>query len=367
MINIGLTEMHGIAKECARNPPEGVRYQEIPSLGKPGLASIFTSPAQGVLDRFESDEVDIIEAPLFPVLTKAPWIYTPADFHSAVAFELIGLPTPRPLRSAFIRHLFLRNNFKRLVLKSQAGYQTIKDYPLLSDERILEKTEVVYPAIGFVADDKIIYPEHDVNIVFSGDFVRKGGMHVVDAFIDLQKKYPNIKLMLCTAPDLQTTNSDLRSEYLKKIHANSSITLGYVDRKEILDRVLPEASIFITPTYQETFGFAILEAMAYGIPVIATDYFAIPEMIKHGENGYLINIRDHQFIQNLKGYAVDAVPEGFKKYMNREVFIYLDLLINDQMKRRAIGNAALQTARSKFSFEKRNLKMLRIYKSALGR
>ena len=42
------------------------------------------------------------------------------------------------------------------------------------------------------------------------------------------------------------------------------------------------------PTYFEGFGWVFIEAMAAGLPVIATRINAISEMVKHGETGFLI-------------------------------------------------------------------------------
>ena len=39
----------------------------------------------------------------------------------------------------------------------------------------------------------------------------------------------------------------------------------------------------------ESFGLAVLEAMSHGIPVIASNLGAISEIIKHGEDGFLVN------------------------------------------------------------------------------
>jgi glycosyltransferase involved in cell wall biosynthesis len=44
----------------------------------------------------------------------------------------------------------------------------------------------------------------------------------------------------------------------------------------------------VLPTFHDTFGYVALEALAGGTPVIATDTCALPEVVEHGRNGYLI-------------------------------------------------------------------------------
>lgn len=62
---------------------------------------------------------------------------------------------------------------------------------------------------------------------------------------------------------------------------------GGVDEAD-LDRAYREADIFVAPSLLEGFGMAILDALLYGLPVIATLAGAIPELIEHDESGLLV-------------------------------------------------------------------------------
>ncbi|MFH1478535.1 MAG: glycosyltransferase family 4 protein [Candidatus Omnitrophota bacterium] len=63
--------------------------------------------------------------------------------------------------------------------------------------------------------------------------------------------------------------------------------LGWMDRKS-LPLYYKEADIFITPSLDESFNITILEAMACGLPIIATDLPAHRELIKNDVNGILV-------------------------------------------------------------------------------
>ena len=363
MIKVGVTELHGIADEVVKNPPEGVSYTLIDPI--PSFADvIIRSPAKGVLNKFTGEGVDLIEAPLFPVLTAAPWIYTPADAHSAMAFNFLGLPTPRVLRAVLLKLLFERDNFHALIFKSNAGLKTLAEYPLLNTDRIKKKCHVVYPAVRRVEVERKVEVDR-LRIVFVGDFFRKGGVHVVDAFLELRLEFPYVDLEIYCDPKLEFPDENMRKKYLDLIRKNG-IKLEFVSREKLFKEIYPAASIFVCPTYQETFGFAILEAMAFGLPVVASNVFAIPEIVEDGSSGLLLDFSSDDFIQSIKGYRFDFIPEKFRADVSELTYYALRKLIGDEDMRRSMGDKGLNLARKKFSIEARNTKLCQIYAEVIA-
>lgn len=93
--------------------------------------------------------------------------------------------------------------------------------------------------------------------------------------------------------------------------------LGYVDEKRLPD-VYRASDLFILCSEEdisrqevEGFGLVLLEAQACGIPVIGTQTGGIPDAIKHGEGGWLINAGDSD---KLAGILIRLLeyPEEFK-------------------------------------------------------
>ena len=120
-------------------------------------------------------------------------------------------------------------------------------------------------------------------------------------------------------------------------------------------------------SFQEAFGFAILEASAYGLPVISTNHFAIPEIIENRVSGFLIDTEHFDFIKYGKVCILDDIPADFHDYMTKEVYSYMRYFIENPSNIRSMGKAGLEIARSKFSFENRNRKMKEIYEKGLER
>lgn len=364
MIKVGITEMHGIAKEYSQFPPDGVHYSEIHTSDRL-TKYIFKSAAKGVFAYAHDPSQDLLEAPLFPVLTNQPWIYTPAHFSSAGSYDLFGVPTPRFFRMLFASQLLKRKNFKKLIFKSEYGRRSLIEYGGIDSETIANKTMVVNPVVRRISDEHIVFQNDHINILFVGEFLRKGGADVVDAFLRLLKEYDGIYLTLCCQKNFQTRNLQYKNQYLKKIDECPFIEMKFVTREELFSSILPKADIYLCPTYQEAWGFSIQEAMAFGIPVVATNINAIPEIIDDGESGILIDVRDHPYIRGSSGYIVDNIPADFKAYMTENVYNSIKLLIDDFEYRKRIGLNGLNVARTKFSIENRNRIMAEVYQDAV--
>ena len=67
------------------------------------------------------------------------------------------------------------------------------------------------------------------------------------------------------------------------------------------------ADLFLLPSEQESFGLAALEAMACGVPVIGTETGGLPEVVLHGETGYLYPVGD---IQAMSDQALETLKDS---------------------------------------------------------
>ena len=76
---------------------------------------------------------------------------------------------------------------------------------------------------------------------------------------------------------------------------------------EAVEDYLSVADLMLLPSETESFGLSALEAMACGVPVIATKVGGLPELIAEGETGYLFPVRD---VEAMASGALEILEGG---------------------------------------------------------
>ncbi|HTP90082.1 MAG TPA: N-acetyl-alpha-D-glucosaminyl L-malate synthase BshA [Bryobacteraceae bacterium] len=66
----------------------------------------------------------------------------------------------------------------------------------------------------------------------------------------------------------------------------------FLGKQDHIDRILPDMDVLLLPSELESFGLAALEAMACGVPSVATNVGGVPELITSGVDGYLEPVGD---------------------------------------------------------------------------
>ena len=73
-----------------------------------------------------------------------------------------------------------------------------------------------------------------------------------------------------------------------------------------LGRYYRSADVFVSPTRADTWGVAVLEAMAFGKPVLCSKYAGTRQMVTHGENGFIFDPLD---VPQLAGYMAKFIHD----------------------------------------------------------
>ena len=126
-------------------------------------------------------------------------------------------------------------------------------------------------------------------LVFVGWVTReKGVFEALEVLERILRLYPSAALTIIGGGrDLDEFRSVVQARGL----TNSVNATSWLGREEIL-RVLWESDVFLFPSHFEGLPNAVIEAMAAGVPIVATRVGGIPDLIRHGENGFLVDVGD---------------------------------------------------------------------------
>ena len=126
-------------------------------------------------------------------------------------------------------------------------------------------------------------PRSPVRLLFvGGDFARKGGATVVEAF-------RRGLAQTCTL-DIVTKDVKIEDELagVEGVHVHCGLT----SNSSLLKELYANADVFVFPTQADCFPIAVMEAMAAGLPIVATNVGALSEEVEHGVNGFIVSPRD---------------------------------------------------------------------------
>jgi len=183
-------------------------------------------------------------------------------------------------------------------------------------------------------------------IVFVGRFESaKGAPELLEAFRIVQTQVPLAHLVIVGQDNLGSLAGNMECQENRNIH-----WIGEVAPDQVA-RYLQACDIFVFPSHAEGMPNALLEAMACGLPPVATPVGGIPEVIVDGENGFLVPVGDSRrlaerlllFLEDV-GMANDfgsraakTVRQGFTWERNAQehVNLYLEVLKSWRLKMEA--------------------------------
>ncbi|MGC8880104.1 MAG: glycosyltransferase family 4 protein [Anaerolineae bacterium] len=197
-----------------------------------------------------------------------------------------------------------------------------------------EQIEVLYP--GLPASDgrpREKTPFDKVTFLFIGrDFVRKNGMLVLKAFRQVRERCSRAELILVSQlPDG------------RQLSEEGVVHYPFLTRRELQERIYPYADVLVLPSRAEGFGLVLLEAMSFGMPVIAVNAWAMPEIVQDGVNGYLI-------------------PPGSLEALTA----CMERIAQDREQLQVLSQGARRVFQERFALQYHNARLRQIYEEALS-
>lgn len=142
----------------------------------------------------------------------------------------------------------------------------------------------------------------------------KGHLDLIDVFYEAQRKISELELFIYG-------DGNMRSELETKINnyniADKVRMCGF-QKLDVINKQYENSSLFILPSFEESFGLVLIEAMAYGIPCLSFETPRGPHEIINGRNGIIINGRDKEEMVNQ--IVTLLVDETKLKEMSKEAY-----------------------------------------------
>jgi glycosyltransferase involved in cell wall biosynthesis len=346
VLGSGERETRGIARvvENLQHTLDPHRYR---------LSVIFLGSDGPVGDEFRKLGIDV---------RTINWRGGSADIGGAMRFAH-GLRSMKPS----IVHLHAGGLSPRFVSKAAAGAKVIVHYHSLEEESRMDKRPatsrtslaadlvianseataksvskatplVIYPGVNVPSQTKRQSADDTIVVGAAARLVPvKGISYLIDALVLLAGHSPPIRLEIAGHGPEQLE--------LEAAAARTGVTdrvkfLGWVDD---IAAAMGSWDVVALPSLAEGLGIAALEAMAHGIPVVATNVGGLKEIIVDGETGFLIPAKNPRAL-------ADRISE----------------LAKDPALREKLGNAARERVADRFSVERESQAIDSAYQSLLA-
>ena len=245
------------------------------------------SSIKAVLEREKFDIIHLHE-PFMPMLCTAVLRFSnTANVGTFHAFDgRPGYDFGRPISTIMLKKRLRKLHGKIAVSKPAmefASKYVPGYYDIIPNGVDLEHFSPDVPALDRFCDGKI-------NILFVGRLEKRKGLgYLLKAYQRIKAEIADSRLIV-VGPGVR-----LRRKYEKQVRRSGLedvIFTGHVDYDE-LPRYYQTADIFCAPaTGSESFGIVLLEAMALGKPIIASDIGGYASVISHGVDGLLVPPKD---------------------------------------------------------------------------
>ena len=212
------------------------------------------------------------------ILTRVPIVYTEHD-----------RSFPTPLRLKYF-HYFFGKYATAVIAVSKTVKENLEKYEHIKNAKVIYNgidPDLFKPAS---IEEKVLKKKQlglNKNDFVLGNVGRmdywKNQRILIEILPDLKKISPQIKLILVGGGEEE---GNLKKSAIKKGVKNDVIFLG---QRSDVNQILKAFDIFVFPSLTEGLPLVVIEAMATGLPIVASHVGGIPELVVNGETGFLVS------------------------------------------------------------------------------
>lgn len=195
------------------------------------------------------------------------------------------------------KRVFIRRILDRFINGYTCVSKQIENW-LLNDIKVKNKVLQIYNGV----DNEIYCPGKDEvgiksdmgiknNMIVFGIVARldpiKNHIALINAFNRMNKIWPDTCLLIAGSGSQE-----------KKLQAIAHKNIHFLGNRSDISDLLKCIDVFVLPSFNEGISNTILEAMAVGLPVLASDRGGNSELIAHGKNGMLFDPENHEALKN---------------------------------------------------------------------
>jgi len=283
-------------------------------------------------------EYDIIHNAHCLSKNNSPWV---ADFESLWQMWVSGRDTSLGKRR--VLEVLKKDSCKRIIAWTEYTKERIGNkFPEIKDKIVVVPYGMEKPEFKKIESKKIRL------LFIARYFYEKGGMHTIEVMDRITKLCDNVEARII---------SEVPKKVIKEYSKNKKIKIsGLLPHKEIMKDIYPNSDIMIYPGYSDTFGFALVESLAFGIPVITVDGHSRKDIIENNKTGFIIE-RSDESNWYPKGEEVKRIIEELERKTMK--------LIKNKKLRNKMSEQAIKTVENgKFSIKKRNKILSGVYNEA---
>jgi glycosyltransferase involved in cell wall biosynthesis len=303
-----------------------------------------------------------------PLTSRTPWVVT---FESA----LPRVHGRAKILGQMLRERILSPKCLGIVAMSQWASNIFQrenhDWHRLPEA--MAKLTLIYPTVQIRQTQPRTLKRNEVlEIAFVGNnFARKGGIVALRlakkaAALGLKIRVHIVSSMLYAKgehtdhPDPERYAEDLKSMNLENVSFHGSLP------NQKVQQILERCHFHLLATLHDTFGFSVLEGFSWGLPALATNVCALPEMVVAEQNGYVLQLpKDERSCwsgldASKSGDYWSVVSEAYES-MSDQALEAVSRVLDDPESLERLSHGAIETLRNRFNPHDATLALEKIY------